>query len=174
VAAVPFEEDERDPSIWFLDHSYLENMAAMYKKVNGASLGVINRGKPHHGHPQSQGWSSGTCATYILPLQHAPAFTEAERCPAAREKVVGWYHTGPRIREADLDISALLGTYCDNPLLVICEVEVRSRGSAHPLMSAACTQSSFQPTRSSMSVLSCCLRNAAQGAGPAHDRLLHH
>lgn len=36
AAAVPFEEDERDPSIWFLDHSYLENMAAMYKKVNGA------------------------------------------------------------------------------------------------------------------------------------------
>ena len=37
AAAVPFEEDERDPSIWFLDHSYLENMAAMFKKVNGAS-----------------------------------------------------------------------------------------------------------------------------------------
>ncbi len=34
-AAVPFEEDERDPSIWFLDHSYLENMFRMFKKVNG-------------------------------------------------------------------------------------------------------------------------------------------
>ncbi len=31
---VPFEEDERDPSVWFLDHNYLENMAAMFKKVN--------------------------------------------------------------------------------------------------------------------------------------------
>lgn len=40
---------------------------------------------------------------------------------------MGWYHTGPRIREADLDVSALLGSYCENPLLVICEVEVRSR-----------------------------------------------
>ena len=37
VIAVPFEEDERDPSIWFLDHSFLENMAAMYKRVNGGS-----------------------------------------------------------------------------------------------------------------------------------------
>ena len=46
---------------------------------------------------------------------------------AAREKIVGWYHTGPRIREADLDVSALLGSYCENPLLVICEVEVRLR-----------------------------------------------
>ncbi len=35
-AAVPFEEDERDPSIWFLDHSYIENMWAMSKKINGA------------------------------------------------------------------------------------------------------------------------------------------
>lgn len=33
--AVPFEEDDRDPNIWFLDHSYLEGMAAMFKKVNG-------------------------------------------------------------------------------------------------------------------------------------------
>jgi len=33
--AVPFEEDERDPSIWFLDHSYIENMWAMSKKING-------------------------------------------------------------------------------------------------------------------------------------------
>ena len=33
--AVPFEEDERDPNIWFLDHSYLEGMSAMFKKVNG-------------------------------------------------------------------------------------------------------------------------------------------
>ena len=34
--AVPYEEDERDHSIWFLDHSYLENMSRMFKKVNGA------------------------------------------------------------------------------------------------------------------------------------------
>ena len=34
-SAVPFEEDDKDPSIWFLDHSYLENMFRMFKKVNG-------------------------------------------------------------------------------------------------------------------------------------------
>lgn len=33
--AVPFEEDDQDPTIWFLDHSYLENMAHMFKKING-------------------------------------------------------------------------------------------------------------------------------------------
>ena len=33
--AVPFEEDEKDPLIWFLDHNYFENMYAMFRKVNG-------------------------------------------------------------------------------------------------------------------------------------------
>ena len=32
---VPFDEDERETSVWFLDHNYLENMNAMFRKVNG-------------------------------------------------------------------------------------------------------------------------------------------
>ena len=52
--ALPFEEDERDPSIWFLDHSYHEEMYKMCRKVN------------------------------------------------VREKLVGWYTTGPKIRAGDL------------------------------------------------------------------------
>lgn len=78
--AVPFEEDDKDPSIWFLDHSYLENMFRMFKKVN------------------------------------------------ARERVIGWYHTGPRLREADIDIHQLIARYCDNPLLIICEVQPKDMG----------------------------------------------
>lgn len=34
---VPFEEDEKDPSVWFLDHNYIEGMNNMFKKVNGTS-----------------------------------------------------------------------------------------------------------------------------------------
>jgi hypothetical protein len=34
--AVPFEEDENDTSIWFLDHSYLEKMCNMFRRINGA------------------------------------------------------------------------------------------------------------------------------------------
>ena len=48
-------------------------------------------------------------------------------CPPARERVIGWYHTGPRLREADIDIHALMARYCDNPLLVICEFQVGAR-----------------------------------------------
>ena len=32
--AVPFEEDARDASIWYLDHNFLEAMADMFRKVN--------------------------------------------------------------------------------------------------------------------------------------------
>jgi len=37
-SAVPFDEDEREASVWFLDHDYLENMYGMFKKVNGGCL----------------------------------------------------------------------------------------------------------------------------------------
>ena len=33
---MPFEEDEKDAGIWFLDHNYLEAMFDMFRKVNGA------------------------------------------------------------------------------------------------------------------------------------------
>mmetsp|Transcript_6469 Transcript_6469/g.11038 ORF Transcript_6469/g.11038 Transcript_6469/m.11038 type:complete len:331 (-) Transcript_6469:468-1460(-) len=79
--AVPFEEDDHDPSIWFFDHSYMDCMYRMFKKVN------------------------------------------------AREKVVGWYHTGPQIRQSDLDINALIAKYSDwSPTLVVCEVEPKEIG----------------------------------------------
>lgn len=78
--ALPFEEDDHDPSIWFLDHSYLEQMYKMFKKVN------------------------------------------------AREKIVGWYSTGPKLREADIDINELIRQFCDSPVLVICEVQPKEVG----------------------------------------------
>lgn len=45
-------------------------------------------------------------------------------CPTAKEKVVGWYSSGTRLRSSDLDINQLFGNYCETPVLVICEVQV--------------------------------------------------
>ncbi len=78
--AVPFEEDERDPSIWFLDHSFHENMFAMFRKVS------------------------------------------------AKERLVGWYTTGPKIRTADVAIDALVRRYCKAPVMVIIDVKPRDLG----------------------------------------------
>ena len=78
--SVPFEEDEKDPSVWFLDHNYIESMNDMFKKVN------------------------------------------------AREKLIGWYHTGPKLRASDLEINELFKRYTPNPLLVIIDVQPKDVG----------------------------------------------
>merc|ERR1719487_963075 len=74
--AVPFEEDPKDPSIWFLDHNYLEGMFAMFRKVN------------------------------------------------AREKIVGWYSSGPKIRSSDIDIHQIFREHLKYPVYVIIDVKV--------------------------------------------------
>lgn len=78
--AVPFEEDDKDPSVWFLDHNYVENMNDMFKKIN------------------------------------------------AREKLIGWYHSGPKLRASDLEINELFKRYTPNPLLVIIDVQPKESG----------------------------------------------
>jgi 26S proteasome regulatory subunit N8 len=78
--AVPFEEDDKDPSVWFLDHNYVESMNDMFKKVN------------------------------------------------AREKLIGWYHSGPKLRASDLEINELFKRYTPNPLLVIIDVQPKEAG----------------------------------------------
>lgn len=78
--AVPFEEDDKDPSVWFLDHNYVESMNDMFKKVN------------------------------------------------AREKLIGWYHSGPKLRASDLEINELFKRYIPNPLLVIIDVQPKEVG----------------------------------------------
>ena len=77
---VPFEEDEKDPTVWFLDHNFVESMNDMFKKIN------------------------------------------------AREKLVGWYHSGPKLRAADLEINELFKRYTPNPLLVIIDVQPKEVG----------------------------------------------
>lgn len=78
--AVPFDEDDRDKSVWFLDHDYLETMFHMFKKVN------------------------------------------------AREKIVGWYHTGPKLHQNDIAINELVKRYCPNSVLVIIGAKPKDLG----------------------------------------------
>ncbi|TVY23874.1 26S proteasome regulatory subunit [Lachnellula hyalina] len=79
-STVPFEEDDKDPSVWFLDHNYVESMNDMFKKIN------------------------------------------------AKEKLIGWYHSGPKLRASDLEINELFKRYTPNPLLVIIDVQPKESG----------------------------------------------
>ena len=44
--AVPFEEDRRNPQVWYLDHSFLEKMERMFRKINGAWRSVARGVRP--------------------------------------------------------------------------------------------------------------------------------
>lgn len=80
LSLVPFDEDDRDKSVWFLDHDYLEHMYAMFKKVN------------------------------------------------SKERIVGWYHTGPKLHQNDIAINELVRKYCPNSVLVIIDAKPRDLG----------------------------------------------
>ena len=49
---------------------------------------------------------------------HTP-YPPFPREKTAKEKIVGWYSTGPKIRTADLDIHALFTDYHPSPVFVI-------------------------------------------------------
>ncbi|THD23817.1 26S proteasome non-ATPase regulatory subunit [Fasciola hepatica] len=72
--SVPFEEDNTDQRVWFLDHDYLESMFSMFEKVN------------------------------------------------ARERIVGWYHSGPKLFANDITINELIRKFAPNSVLVVVDV----------------------------------------------------
>lgn len=41
----------------------------------------------------------------------------------AKEKLIGWYHSGPKLRSSDLEINELFKRYTPNPVLVIVDVK---------------------------------------------------
>lgn len=47
---------------------------------------------------------------------------------AAREKMIGWYHTGPKLRASDQEINDLLKRYIARPVMVIVDVRPQTVG----------------------------------------------
>lgn len=43
-----------------------------------------------------------------------------------KEKIVGWYHSGPKMYKNDIEISKSFNKYCDNPLLAIVNVTMEA------------------------------------------------
>jgi len=78
--AVPFEEDSKNSSVFYLDHNYLENMMGMFRKVN------------------------------------------------AKERVVGFYSSGPQIRQNDLRIHDIVKRFLPSKTItppVFCIIDIR-------------------------------------------------
>lgn len=46
----------------------------------------------------------------------------------ARERVVGWYHTGPKLHQNDIAVNELIRRYCQNSVLVIIDAKPKDLG----------------------------------------------
>jgi 26S proteasome regulatory subunit N8 len=68
-------------------------------------------------------WEGGRSKAGQLTLGTSPLI-------AAREKIVGWYHTGPRLRSSDLEINEVMKQFIPKPVMVI--VDPRSRDTGIP------------------------------------------
>lgn len=95
---IPFEEDEKDSKTWFLDHNYIESMFEMFKKVNGEKMANFGAG-----------FSMITSRS-------------------ARERMIGWYHSGPKLRASDLEINELFKRFIPRPVMVIVDVRPHAVG----------------------------------------------
>ena len=49
----------------------------------------------------------------------------------ARERMIGWYHTGPKLRASDQEINDLFKRFIARPVMVI--VDVRSQVAGMPV-----------------------------------------
>lgn len=114
LVAVPFDEDERDKTVWFLDHDYLEQMSSMFKKVNG-NFRTVNY--------------MFVCQLFVVSDHLICDFKLClNSVPLAREKIVGWYHTGPKLHQNDVKINELIRRYCTSSVLVIIDAKPRDLG----------------------------------------------
>lgn len=100
------------------------NICCSFTAGGGRSGGIQAPCRALEGQPTSTSIPAKSGARKTPPLNQSRNVL-SPNLRAAREKVVGWYHTGPRLREADLDISDLMGQFCDVPILVICDIQVR-------------------------------------------------
>uniref|UniRef100_A0A670ZCE5 Proteasome 26S subunit, non-ATPase 7 n=1 Tax=Pseudonaja textilis TaxID=8673 RepID=A0A670ZCE5_PSETE len=57
-----------------------------------------------------------------------PRMTSPAPSPPARERIVGWYHTGPKLHKNDIAINELMKRYCSNSVLVIIDVKPKDLG----------------------------------------------
>jgi proteasome lid subunit RPN8/RPN11 len=75
-----------------------------------------DRGLVSHGRPHGD-WEVGVGPS------HRPGDWEA-----GVEKIFGWYHTGPKLQQNDIQINKVVRNYCPNSVLVIIDAEPKALG----------------------------------------------
>lgn len=65
---------------------------------------------------------------WFLDHNYVESMIEMFKKVNAKEKLIGWYHSGPKLRASDLQINELFKRYTPNPLLVIIDVQPKESG----------------------------------------------
>jgi 26S proteasome regulatory subunit N8 len=60
--------------------------------------------------------------SWFLDHNFVEAMGEMFKKVSAKEKLIGWYHTGPKLRSTDLEINEVFKRYCPRPVMVIVDV----------------------------------------------------
>ncbi|KAI0080543.1 Mov34-domain-containing protein [Panus rudis PR-1116 ss-1] len=66
--------------------------------------------------------------TWFLDHNYIEGMWEMFKKVNARERMIGWYHTGPKLRASDLEINDLLKRYIARPVMVIVDVRPQTVG----------------------------------------------
>lgn len=93
---------------------------------NGKSINVANSfAVPFE---EDEGAAGGGKTTWFLDHDYIDGMMEMCKKVNAREKMVGWYHTGPRLRASDQEINDLMKKFIPRPVMVIVDPRTRDTG----------------------------------------------
>ena len=88
---MPFEEDPKDPTIFFLDHDFLDACVVIASFDPSAFARALRL----------------CCESTRPPNASIRSMYAMCKKVSAKERILGFYSTGPRIRPADIHIDAL-------------------------------------------------------------------
>ncbi|KAH8998227.1 hypothetical protein EDB86DRAFT_2828512 [Lactarius hatsudake] len=89
---------------------------------NGRSINVANS----FGVPFEE--DDRDAKTWFLDHNYVESMFEMFKKVNARERMIGWYHTGPKLRAADLEINELFKRFIARPVMVIVDVRPHTVG----------------------------------------------
>ncbi|RKP03177.1 hypothetical protein CXG81DRAFT_29348 [Caulochytrium protostelioides] len=69
-----------------------------------------------------------TSGVWFLDHNYHEAMFEMFKKVNAREKIIGWYHSGPKLSASDLQINELMKRFTPNPVLVVIDVAPQNLG----------------------------------------------
>eukprot|EP00658_Telonema_sp_P-2_P033422 TRINITY_DN24538_c0_g1_i1.p1 TRINITY_DN24538_c0_g1~~TRINITY_DN24538_c0_g1_i1.p1 ORF type:complete len:317 (+),score=99.17 TRINITY_DN24538_c0_g1_i1:216-1166(+) len=101
------------------------------KRVVGVLLGDVSKGVVNVTNSFAVPFDEDDkhAGTWFLDHDFLEQMYEMFRKVAAKEKIVGWYSTGPKIKPVDIEVHDLFRNYTPNPVYVVIDVKAKEMGT---------------------------------------------